>query len=290
MRIAPRDLLPALTTAALLASPGAAHPGSGIVADREGHVYFMDTGAGVWKLDTHGALTQHPGPRFHWMTIDPDNRFAKTPMPAVSGGEIARSGASPTLLLASDSPLAMSRDGDLVYPSPAGKDAVQILKMTPKGQSSVLARLKVPWVNGLAAGPDGSLYVTEDRAIRKIDKQANVATVVEGIAVTGCVSIPGNEEENGPYLRGLDVDAQGTIFVAAAGCGSVLKVTADGRATTLLQIQAPWSPTAVVRVGGDLYVLEYLHVATEDRRAWIPRIRKISADGKQTIVATVERS
>ena len=69
-----------------------------------------------------------------------------------------------------------------------------------------------------------------------------------------------------------------------------MKVSTDGKVATVLQLQAPWSPTAVVRVGGDLYVLEYLHTAAEDRRAWRPRIRKISPDGKSTIIATVDRS
>jgi len=33
-----------------------AHPGSGIVVDRRGEVYFIDTGAGVWKIDLQGKL------------------------------------------------------------------------------------------------------------------------------------------------------------------------------------------------------------------------------------------
>jgi hypothetical protein len=290
MTIAPRSLLLSLIAAALLAGPAAAHPGSGIVADAQGQIYFLDTGDGVWKLDTRGALTKLPGPRFHWMAIDPDNRFAKTPLPSGSGWEIARTGASPTLLLASDFPLTIVQDGNLVYPSSAGARAVQIMKLNPAGKTSVFAKLAVPWVNGFAAGPDGSVYVTEDRAIRKIDKEGRVVTVVAGITLEGCASIPGSGTEDGPNLRGLDVDAHGTIFVAAAGCGRVLKVASDGKVATVLQLEAPWSPTAVVEVGGDLYVLEYLHTATEDRRAWVPRIRKISSDGKDAIVATVSRS
>ena len=31
-----------------------AHPGSGIVIDKEGNIYFTDTGKGVWKIDTKG--------------------------------------------------------------------------------------------------------------------------------------------------------------------------------------------------------------------------------------------
>jgi len=283
-------MLLAVAAAAFLVNTAAAHPGSGIVADRQGQIYFVDTGAGVWKIDVHGVLTQLPGPRFHWMTIDPDNRFAKTPMPSGPGWEIARVGANPTLFVASDFPIAIDGDGDLVYPAPTEKEGVQIRRMTPAGTTSVLARLTVRWVNGLAAGPDGSLYFTEDRTIKRIDKQGRVVTVVAGVTVDGCVSIPGNEAEVGPYLRGFDVDKDGTIFVAAAGCGSVLKITADGKVTTLFQTAAPWSPTAVVHVGGDLYALEYLHTATEDRRAWRPRVRKISPDGKSAIIAIVDRS
>jgi hypothetical protein len=290
MTIAPRSLLPPLLAAALLASPAVAHPGSGIVADSQGQIYFLDTGDGVWKLDTRGALTKLPGPKFHWMAIDPDNRFAKTALPSGSGWEIARTGASPTLFLSSDFPLTIVLDGNLIYPSPAGAGAVQLMTLDPAGKTFPLAKLSVPWVNGLATGSDGSVYVTEDRAIRKIDKHGRVTTVVQGVKLEGCAAIPGSEAEDGPYLRGLDVDAHGTIFVAAAGCGSVLKVAADGKITKMHQTQAPWSPTAVVEVGGNLYVLEYLHVAGDDRRLWVPRIRKISADGKDAIVATVSRS
>lgn len=274
----------------LVATSAAAHPGSGIVANRDGQIYFLDTGAGIWKLGAGGALTRVAGPAFHWMTIDPDNRFAKTGMPSGSGWEIAKAGDSPTFLVASDFPLTVGADGNLYYPKPGGRAAVEIVKLTPAGATTVLATLPVPWVNGLASGPGGSLYVTEDRAIRRIGRNGRVSTIVENLAVAGCAAIPEIEaEENGPYLRGLDVDAQGTVVVAAAGCGTVLKVTPEGKVSSLLQLQAPWSPTAVVRVGGDLYVLEYLHAAGEDRRVWVPRVRKIAPDGKSAIVATVER-
>jgi sugar lactone lactonase YvrE len=278
-----------LATTFLVVTLARAHPGSGIVADRQGRIYFVDTGAGVWKLEASGALTRVPGPALHWMTIDHDNRFAKTRLPSGPGWEIVRTGENPTLILASDFPLAIGRDGNLYYPKAAGKDGVEIIRLTPPGATSTLARLPVPWVNGMAAGPDGSLYVSEDKAIRKIDKSGRISTVVANVTLTGCATIPGSDPKDGPYLRGIDVDDNGTIVVAAAGCGSVLKITPAGKVETLVQLEAPWSPTAVVHVGRDVYVQEYLHVDTEDRRLWIPRIRKISPDGKHAVVATVAR-
>jgi hypothetical protein len=59
--------------------------------------------------------------------------------------------------------------------------------------------------------------------------------------------------------------------------------------TTLVQLQSPWSPTAVALLGSDVYLLEYLHTASEDRREWLPRVRKISPDGKPAVIATVAR-
>ena len=289
-----RRLALTLVAACLLSAPAVAHPGSGIVVDRRGRIYFVDTGAGVWKIDTRGTLTRVPGPAFHWMTIDVDDRFGKGRLPSGPDWEIARSGSDPTLLLESDFPIAIGRDGDLHYPAP-GRSGLRILRLTPTGQTSELASLpattaNVPLshINGLAAGPDGSLYYTENNAIRRITAQGQVSTVVMDIAPTGCASIPGNAA-NDPLFRGLDVDARGTVYVAASGCGSVLKVAPDRKVTTLVQLQSPWSPTAVALSGGDLYVLEYLHTESENRRAWLPRVRKISPDGKSAIIATVDR-
>src|SRR5438093_38698 len=143
----------------------------------------------------------------------------------------------------------------------------------PSGQTSIVARLPAATargplrdLNGLAAGPDGSLYYTENDAIRRISKDGRVSTVVENVSLDGCVPLPGSGPADRPLLRGLDVDAAGTIFVAATGCGGVIKVTAAGHVTILLQGASPWSPTGVVLFGKDLYVLEFLHAESDDRR------------------------
>lgn len=268
--------------------PLLAHPGSGIVVDRLGQVYFVDTGSGLWKIDVRGALIRIAAPRFHWMTIDADDRFGGVRLPTGSGGDVVRVGVNPSLLLASDYPLAMGLDGNLYYPSSATGGGLTLRRLEPTGRSSVLVSLPVPHLNGLAAGPDGSLYFTENDAIRRISAAGRVSTVASQIALARCAPIPGTEA-NDPLLRGLAVDASGVVYVAASGCGSVLKVTPDGNVTTVVQLEGPWSPTAVALFGRDLYVLEYLHTAIEDRLQWVPRVRKVSPDGKSTVIATVAR-
>jgi hypothetical protein len=266
-----------------------AHPGSGIVVDRLGQVYFVDTGSGLWKIDTRGVLVKVTAPRFHWMTLDADDRFASARLPSGSAGDITRVGSAPTLLLASDFPLAIGRDGNLYYPSRhSGGAGLDLLRAEPAGRNSILASLSLPHLNGLAAAADGSLYYTENRAIRRVNPKGEVSTVVAHVALSACARIPGNDP-NAPQLRGLAVDSGGTVFVAASGCGSVLKVTPDGRVSTVLQLDGPWSPTAVALFHGEIYVLEYLHTAVEDRLQWLPRVRRISADGKNVVIASVTR-
>jgi hypothetical protein len=117
-----------------------------------------------------------------------------------------------------------------------------------------------------------------------------VSTLAESIAVADCIQIPGTEPGTGPYLRGLGVAPDGAVFVAASGCGVVLKITPRGEITTVLRTTSPWSPTAVAVSPGGLHVLEYLHTASDDRREWVPRVRKILPDGRILDVASVVRS
>ena len=265
-----------------------AHPGSGIVVDRLGQVYFVDTGSGLWKIDTRGRLVKIAEPRFHWLALDALDRFASARLPSGSTGDITRVGSKPTLLLASDYPLAIGSDGNLYYPLRRTGDALDLLRVEPTGRNSSLAALPIPYLNGLATAPDGSLYYTENRAIRRVNSKGEISTIVDQVALSSCARIPGNDP-NDPLLRGLAVDSSGMVFVAASGCGSLLKVTPNGVVSTVLQLESPWSPTAVALFHGEIYVLEYLHTAVEDRLQWLPRVRKISASGKNVIIASIAR-
>ena len=273
-----------------------AHTGSGIAVDRLGQVYFLDTGSGMWKIDTQRRLTHLSQLKNHWLALDAKDRFSSAQLPSGSdSGQdwvISRVSTNPTLLVATDFPIAIGDDGDLYYPSgPPG--SLRIMRRMPSGGTSVFATLPatakgpLPHLNGITAGPGSSLYYTEDNVIRRISAGGKVSTVATVRALAAGPSIPGTNQH--PYLRGLAVDAWGTIYVADNGDARVLKITPDGRVTTLLQLQSPWSPTAVAILGTDVYVLEYLHTAADDRRAWLPRVRKLTANGTATIMATVEQ-
>lgn len=272
-----------------------AHPGASIHVAADGRVFFVDTGGGVFVVQRDGKLVRHPGPAFHWFALDEASGLAKTPWPSIPGSDIEAVGTKPTVVLSSDFPVAVGRDGALHYPRMEGEKDWVIHRIAPSGARSAFARFPVTkrsdgeprYVNGLAADNDGALYFTLDREIHRIDSRGRVSAIAKEVAVPDCARIPGNEAPNGPYLRGLDVAPNGTIFVAAAGCGAVLMVSPKGEAKPVLRSTPPYSPTAVAVANGEVYVLEYLHTASDDRSEWLPRVRKITRDGKvETVVRT----
>jgi sugar lactone lactonase YvrE len=286
----------AATLAFLAIASLSAHPGSGIAVDRRGQVYFADTGGGVWKIDSSRRVTQVDPTRFHWLAIDLDGRFAKGRMPTAPGGDFVRAGVDPTLIMSSDFPVVIGQDGAFYYPAPSGPNKrVQLLRLAPNGDRSVLATLPaatesgpLAWINGLAAGPDGSIYYSENQAVRRVSARGEISTVAAKVSVADCIDVPGNERGVGVFLRGLAITPDGTVYVAAAGCGAVLRISSSG-VTVIHRTTPPWSPTAVAVAGPDVFVLEYLHTATEDRQAWLPRVRQLHANGTSTILAAISR-
>lgn len=278
-----------------------AHPGSAIAIDRQGQVYFIDTGHGVWKIDREGRLREFHRLAYHWMAFDSEGYFANSHFrdlqnPSEDVQRITPDGARPALIIASDYPITVGPDGNFYHPLYAGGGPLKIIRRTPAGKTAVLASLasaldgsSLRWVNGIAAGPDGSIYVTENSAVRKIRPNGDMSTVVGGIRIAECSTRPVPESPPGPYLRGLAVDSSGAIYVAASGCRCLVRITPDGRTKTLLTAQEPWSPTGVAVLENVVYVLEYTHTPGDNRREWLPRVRKISVDGQVTTLASVER-
>ena len=88
-----------------------------------------------------------------------------------------------------------------------------------------------------------------------------------------------------PYLRGLDVAPDGTIYAAVTGCRCVVRISKARAVETVLTSEKPWTPTGVAIRGTDVFVLEYTH--HDQGTDWVPRVRKLGADGKVTILANV---
>jgi DNA-binding beta-propeller fold protein YncE len=288
-----RRIILSVAAACLLVASVLAHPGSGILVDRLGQVYFIDTGSGLWRIDTKGTPTRLAPLRNHWLAMDPKDRFTQSRLPTDPGRDwvITAAGSSPTILISTDFPLVIGEDGNLYYPSVRESDR-RILRHDGAGGLTTFATLPraargEQWINGLATGPDGSLYYSDDAAIGRITARGEVSTLATVPALTNGPKIPGMDMH--PYLRGLKVDAKGVVYVADAADARVLKITPDGKVSTILQLESPWAPTDVAVFGGIVYVLEFTHDAGDDRTTWMPRVRKITPDGRSIIILTVDQ-
>jgi sugar lactone lactonase YvrE len=230
----------------------------------------------------------------HYLTLDAKRSFASTDLARWFGERLTPwlqrvETADAALIQADGQPIVMHRDGSLYY----AKGNLEISRLTPDGRltpiAPTLAADKLGGIKGLAFGPDDSLYVACPSTVLKVTTNGTVSTVVHPITVPDCDREfpPGTPESHSPYLRGLAVDARGTIFATATGCRAVVKITSDGRVSVILRTEAPWSPTGIAVSGEEAYVLEYEHANSAKREEWVPRVRKLARNGTVTTLATL---
>jgi DNA-binding beta-propeller fold protein YncE len=291
----------AVLTLALDTNLTQAHPSSGIVVDPQGNVYFSDLSRGLLKIDARGKLTSVHKEGGHWLALDPTGSFSEVDFEKSKHWprwfkRRTPAGVRPALLTDGGSPLVVGRDGNLYYVCddermiPAG---LQIARLTPEGKESLLnpglrqTSEELGGIKGLALGPDGSLYATYPKAVLKINLDGKFTTWADPVVVSDCeADVPPKDV---PYLRGLAVDKRGTVYVAATGCGCVIKITPDGKVVTVLKADKPWAPCGVALHDEDVYVLEHINPNSEAHEDWPPRVRKLGHDGKVTTLVTLDR-
>jgi hypothetical protein len=272
-----------------------AHPGSGIVVDQEGNVYFC--GRGLVKMDAKGKLTYlNRKTGGHWMCLDMKGSFSRTQPKYFE--RITPPGVKPALVFADGgSPIAVLPDGNLYYASNDEKltpGGLQVTRNSPRGEISAFPPdgKKVTerfGITGLAAGPEGALYIACPTAVLRLNMDGTFTTLADSIALKDCdVDYPDhNPNLPLPFLRGLAVDEHGTVFAAAVGCHAVVKITPDGKVETILKAERPWSPTGVAVHRGEVYVLEYTNANGGRAEGWYPRVRKRASDGEVTTLVTL---
>jgi len=269
-----------------------AHPGSGIVVDDQGQVFFQDSIARtIWKIDAQGKLTAfHDKLGGHWMALDVNGKFARSELKLVE--RITPVGATPALLVADGgAPLAVSTDGYLYYGLGVSLNsvAVGLTKISPEGKQESFApplaqAIENLGITGIAAGPGGSLYIACLTQVMKLNKDGGFTNIANLEKIKDC-----DQDAPTTYLRGLDADESGNLYVAACGCRSVVKIRPNRQFETLLKAERPWSPTGVAAHHGDVYILEYTNPNGAPSEGWLPRVRKISRDGKVTTIATISQ-
>jgi hypothetical protein len=278
---------------------GLAHPGTGIVVDKYGNLYFIYTGVGVAKISFDGKLSYiYKATDGHWMCLDEPGSFSNTQPEYFK--RITPDGTKPSIIYAGGgSPIMVNKDGNFYYGGMQNNDLKRgsktIVRETPgKHQTVFVPTLKnvldklEDGITGLAAGPDGSVYAACWNSLLKITPDGQVTTLAHPVLVSDCDEDPADHKEANrgiPLLRGIDVDSGGTIYTAATSCHCLLKIAPDGKIKTILKAERPWSPTGVAVWNGNIYVLEYTNANGPSTEGWFPRVRKIDKDGRVTIIA-----
>jgi hypothetical protein len=284
----------------LFAAEACAHPASGILVSPKGEVFFLYKG--VCKIDAHGKLTHVlKGRGGHYLAWDLKERFSPAAYPRLIR-KATPSGAKPAILFGDGAPFVVNRDGNLYYGSgyPGGDDMTPgfhtLTRLSPDGKRTLFApqlkkRLEElnEGVTGLAAGPDGALFVACPNAILKVTMDGKVTTFLHPVVVKDrdddFAKSSRTRAFHSPYLRGLDVTPDGTIYAAVTGCRCVIKITPKGKVETVLKAEKPWAPTGVAVRGKDVFVLEY--PTDPDPKNWLPRVRKLGPDRKVTVLAAI---
>jgi sugar lactone lactonase YvrE len=252
----------------------------GVVADRSGNIYVADTyNNTIRKIDATGQVSTFAG--------------SVPAIGALDGQGIAARFNGPNAVTATE-------DGTVYV---ADTNNYTIRSITPAGVVATLAgrsgigggsdgtgdEARFGRVYGLAAGPDGNLYLADwdFDTIRRVTRDG-VVTTIAGSGLMGAADGRASAASfSGPI--GIAVDAQGNVYVGDVGNHSIRKISPTGSVSTLAGTSGLQGATdgtgAAARFSapaglaldpsGNLYVADTL----------TDTIRRVTPDGVVTTIA-----
>lgn len=279
----------------LVAAAAAAHPPSGLVADREGNLYFSDLTA-VWRVDPEGRLTLFrpavAGSHVHELALAEDgavegeqNRYDPATQRFFAGlWRRTPDGEESWPVPMTEAPpngmgLARDRGGNrytLQWPAYDRPNAV-LLRLRPDGRSEMLFEEEKGAGGGLrqtglgSSGPvlvepDGGILFANRGVLRRRAADGPVESIYDGGA--------------GSNLRSLALARDGAIVAADIGRRAVISIRGDGPASTLYRPPEGWIPTGVAFSRGILHLLE---VREERGRPLRVRVVAVEESGPRVV-------
>jgi hypothetical protein len=268
-------------------APLVAHPGVGIVMDRDGNVFYTDLER-VWMIAPDGKKSVAvPNVHTHELGLDAAGNlygehlwyegdatkqwghrvWQRTPEGRVTDVIPPREGFPTGYGFARDA-------AGSTYWTDRGTPA-RFVKRSASGEVSTVAVCRdcreVRW---MTAAPDGTLYFLDAGELKEISVGGRTRTRTSGLAHRRWTQPQVNAEHR---VMGVWTDGGGNVYAAVYGSREVMRVSPDGRMQIVARSRLPWSPTGGLVAGsGDLWILECSYTNSV-------RVRRIGRDGKVTV-------
>jgi len=272
--------LPAIVlTAAGLLFPtiSKAHPGTGIVCDRTGNIFYTDL-KNVYKIAPNGEKTialahvhthelaldsaDNLYGEHLWYTGEADNRWRRyvwrlSPSPAEPNGK--EGDGSLTRILgeheAFKGDFGFVRDGAFnEYSVRAEGDEFIFEKKSPDGKKMLVGKRQLKDVQWLKADWDGTLYFSEHADLWQLSPDDDFKRLAQNLAEP---TPPFDVFGEGHSIFGIWLDSLKNVYVAVHTGGSVKKITPAGGVSTVVKSPFGWSPVGgTFDRTGNLWVLE----------------------------------
>lgn len=283
----PAVILAIATMLAASAATARAHPGIGIVSDSRGNVFYTDLRQ-VLRIDTAGRVSVAvPAVHTHELYIDAhDNLFGehlwyegdetgqwghrvwkRSPDGTIVDIVPATRGFRTTFEFVQDAAGTQYWVGDET--GDAARTRTTLFSRGRSGARRVVARgfVNARWI---AADPDGTVYVVDDRRVKRVSRDGQVRVASPRLA-SGLLA---------DFIGGTTTDRRGVIYVANFGAGRVDRIGLDGRLTVFERSGVRFGPCGVLVRGDEVWVLEFAAIDAV-------RVRRFARDG--TLTATYKR-
>lgn len=257
----------------------------GVLVDPEGNVWVIDSGLGgdtqlqMMDPESGQAITATLGDTARVVKVAPDGtQTVAAALPSLVFGQEAAGGARLALLegsLYATSGVWQDAAGDTAAPNMAAVVMLEDGQVTEAASTWPLERDTNPDGHvleshpyGLAAGPDGKLWVTDAGAntlltVDPTSGQVDLVAVFDGIPGPMANPSRGGAQESDPVPTGITFDQAGNAYVSflsgvpfAPGSAKVVKVSASG---SVSDYAAGLTTLTDLRTGpdGNLYAVQF---------------------------------
>ena len=248
-----------------------AHPGIGIVKDREGNIYYTDL-AKVWKISPDGNKTiVVSGVHTHELYIDDDdnlygehlwyngesqNTWGHYVWCLKNTGELIKE-INPTEGFLSNYSFARDSPGNMYWVERFTNS--KIMKKTKSGEIIKLVEGKFGFIGWLTCTKNGSLYFTENNKLHKLypdgrSDSYRMETLADNIGSKSTdFSMMGRNYDS----YGIWTDAADNVYLAMIDSKKVIRIWADRKPQTILTSNSLWAVcSGIFDNNGNMWVLE----------------------------------